>query len=326
MSNNENTNSQKLYSVSDLSYQLKWEDLDEKFLKSQINVAKEEDLEGIGLDNHFLKNIEKFSGDITSNLLQSKNDEKAVLKSRSDMIVCGLKLVPIILDAYGFGCKFKPATNDGDRVIANTELGTILGSGNIILTAERIILNFLQHLSGIASLTSDFISTLDSINTRLLDTRKTTPGMRALEKYAVSCGGGWNHRYGLFDRIMLKDNHLANLNKTTANGCINDENLTNLIKKYRSTYPGIPIEVEVDNIEQIDSVITSGIDIILLDNFIQSELEIAVKKIDNRVVTEASGGITLENISSLKNIGLDFISTGALVHQSQWKDIGLDWL
>lgn len=198
-------------------------------------------------------------------------------------------------------------------------LGIIAGPPRTILEAERVLLNFLQRLSGVASLTRACVDALGSSRTRLLDTRKTTPGFRVLEKYAVACGGGFNHRIGLFDRVMLKDNHLA------AAGATGGRALSDLVGKYRSEWPEMVIELEVDSISQIAPALAAGIENLLLDNFTTGELAEAVALVGDRAATEASGGITAERLAGLASLGLDFISTGATVHQATWKDIGLDW-
>jgi nicotinate-nucleotide pyrophosphorylase (carboxylating) len=154
----------------------------------------------------------------------------------------------------------------------------------------------------------------------LLDTRKTLPGYRVLQKYAFACGGGYNHRIGLFDRVMLKDNHLA------AAGAIGGNRLFETVALAVNTCEGLAVEVEVDRLEQITPALEAGADIILLDNFSPPELIEAVSMVDGRACTEASGGITLESLAALGDLGLDFISSGAPIHQSRWKDIGLDWL
>ena len=161
---------------------------------------------------------------------------------------------------------------------------------------------------------------LGSSPTVLLDTRKTLPGYRVLQKYAFACGGGCNHRIGLFDRVMLKDNHLAVAGATGGN------RLCETIAIAVNTCEDIPVEVEVDHLEQIIPALEAGADIIMLDNLSPPELKEAVSIIEGRAWTEASGGITLSSLSTLGDIGLDFISTGAPIHQSRWKDIGLDWL
>jgi nicotinate-nucleotide pyrophosphorylase (carboxylating) len=185
--------------------------------------------------------------------------------------------------------------------------------------AERVLLNFLQFLSGVATETLKYVDALGVTSTRVLDTRKTTPGYRMLQKYAVACGGGWNHRLGLFDRVMLKDNHLA------ADGSQAGEPLTGLVKRAREQNPDMLIEVEVDNLEQVPAVLAAAPDKLMLDNFRTPDLQTAVDLIGDRACTEATGSITLTTLPEMGPLGLDFVSTGALVHKSVWKDIGLDW-
>jgi nicotinate-nucleotide pyrophosphorylase (carboxylating) len=182
-----------------------------------------------------------------------------------------------------------------------------------------VLLNFLQKLSGIATLTATYSSKLEGTETRLLDTRKTTPGWRALEKYAVATGGGWNHRLGLFDRIMLKDNHLA------AGNAAGGSRLAALVRHARETRPDLPVECEVDTVAQIQPVLDAGADVILLDNFSPDDLRAALALINHRAWTEISGGVTLDTLPAIARLGADFVSTGAVTHQVAWVDIGLDW-
>ena len=244
---------------------------------------------------------------------------EASIVAHTELVAAGLPLVPVILEAYGEGCVFKQKVEEGSRVYDNEVLASITGPARIILQSERVLLNFLQHLSGIATLTSSYVSALGNSHTRLLDTRKTTPGFRVLEKYAVARGGGWNHRMGLFHWVLLKDNHLAVAGVKTGHA------LTEMICRARENSTGLAIEVEVDRLEQIDPVLEAGTDIILFDNFSITELSEAVKIVGNRAIKEASGGISLAMIPEIADLGLDFISLGALIHQSTWKDIGLDW-
>ena len=299
-----------------LARRISWEAIDPEALRSLIALAQAEDLHGHGLAAPPVP-----GGDLSSSLLRdSPGKATAALCARESLVACGLQLVPMILDAYGKGTAFVPACGDGDNCPAGTVLGTMSGPAHVLLEAERVILNFLQHLSGIATLTGIYVRALGESGTRLLDTRKTTPGFRVLEKYAVACGGGFNHRMGLFDRIMLKDNHLA------AAGAREGPGLAGLIRLARSKWPGRVIQLEVDSLDQIPPALKAGIEVLLLDNFTPSGLREALALIRNRAATEASGGITLEGLPALASIGLDFISTGATVHQATWKDIGLDWV
>ena len=294
--------------------QLQWTDLDADYLRQLVGLAKIEDLAGAGL----AARPERL-GDVTTALMPEGATGSARLTAREPMVVCGLGLVQLALDAYGAGCQFEANIQDGGRVASGEVLGTLSGPSDALLQAERILLNFLQHLSGIATETRRYVDALQGSDTVLLDTRKTLPGYRVLQKYAFACGGGYNHRIGLFDRVMLKDNHLA------VAGATGGDRLTDTVRLARSACADLPIEVEVDTLEQIPPVIAAGADIILLDNFSQADLRTAIELIDGRACTEASGGIQIDTLAALGGLGLDFISTGAPVHQSTWKDIGLDW-
>jgi len=334
--------------------QLAWDDLDPAYLRRLVEIARDEDLAGLGL-----RRRPRLTGDrSTASIAAAPRAATAHLVAREPLIACGLPLLPIILAAYALRPSRRPAVTvqpratDGARIPPGATLATLTGDPRIILAAERVILNFLQRLSGIATQTRRYADALakgfsikgacapntaplrgaDSGTSappiqnpkskiqnppRLLDTRKTTPAYRMLEKYAVARGGGWNHRLGLFDRVMLKDNHLALLGSA--------DNLAAAVARAKRAAPALPVEVEVDRLDQIPPVLAAGADVILLDNFSPTALRRAVALIAGRACTEASGGITLKTLPKLAPLGLDFISTGALVHQSVWVDIGLDW-
>ncbi len=294
---------------------LQWEAIDPHWLKTLIGLARDEDLAGGGLAAS-----PAFTGDATTASLDNTGTGRAALLARKEMTLCGTRLIPLIAEAFGGGFSFVSTINDGRRLAQGSAIGELHGDVRSILRAERTLLNFLQKLSGIATLTARYVAALDDSPTRLLDTRKTTPGYRVLEKYAVACGGGWNHRLGLYDRVMLKDNHLA------AAGATDGQPLADAVARARSQYTELLIEVEVDRPTQIAHALDAGADILLLDNFDNTMLTDAVSVVGDRALTEASGGITLERLPSLAALGLDFISTGATVHQSTWVDIGLDWL
>lgn len=297
-----------------LKNRLNWDQLDPDYLRQLIGLAKIEDLAGAGLAER-----PDQLGDVTSALMPSGASGQACIVAKESLVVCGLGLIPLILQAYHSDCHFEPALQDGAPANSQTVIGHLRGPASALLQAERILLNFLQHLSGIATETQRYVKLLENSPTALLDTRKTLPGYRVLQKYAFACGGGYNHRIGLFDRFMLKDNHLALCGATgTA--------LSEAIELAAKSCPDLPIEAEVDTLEQIPPLLEAGVDILLLDNFTAPELEAAIDLIDGKALTEASGGITLKTLSDLGTLGLDFISTGAPVHQSTWKDIGLDWV
>ena len=306
---------EKRYSKEDLSIRLGWSDLDEDYLRQLIGLSKIEDLAGAGLATRPSQ-----LGDVTTALMPEGAQGRAKLVAREPMVVCGVSLVSLVLKAYGETCSFDAAVEDGAKVEAGELLGRIEGPASDLLQAERVILNFLQHLSGVATETRAYVDALGESDTVLLDTRKTMPGYRVLQKYAFATGGGVNHRIGLFDRVMVKDNHLE------VAGATGGSRLAEAVATARSTCDGLPIEVEVDRIDQIAPVLEAGADIILLDNFSTEELKEAIALIGGRACTEASGGIQINNLSELGQLGLDFISTGAPVHQSRWKDIGLDWV
>ncbi len=302
------------FSIDDLSKRLSWRDIDAAYVQTWAQLARDEDIVGEGLLHKPLQ-----SGDATTQALGLKGIGGANLIAREVLIVAGLPLIPFFLAAYDKSLVFVPQVAEEAHVIAGTPLGFLKGDIASILMAERAILNALQRLSGIATQAANYVKTLGETPTRLLDTRKTTPGLRVLEKYAVACGGAYNHRLGLFDRLLIKDNHLAAEEATVG------ARLALAIKRARTARPDLPLEVEVDHLEQIPFVLEAGPDIILLDNFSNDALKQAIALIAGRAYTEASGGITRERLSILGGLGLDFISMGALTHQSTAVDIALDW-
>jgi nicotinate-nucleotide pyrophosphorylase (carboxylating) len=304
---------------------LTWADLDPSALRRLIEMARDEDLSGLGLLHR-----PKRTGDRSTACLPAPpRQASAHIVARETLTVCGLPLIPLILAAYGPGTTAQLRARDGHVVSKGDILATLSGDPRLVLSAERVILNFLQRLSGIATTTSHHVTALGPGRTRLLDTRKTTPGWRMLEKYAVACGGGWNHRLGLFDRVMLKDNHLALLgfgpSSLSSQPSASSSQLPAAILRAKKASPDLPVEVEVDHLDQLPSVLAAGADVILLDNFSPARIKQAVTLIAGRTFTEASGGITLKSLPRYAGLGLDFVSTGALVHHSVWVDLGLDW-
>lgn len=301
---------------------LTWDDLDLAYLRRLIEIARDEDLSGLGL-----RERPRATGDrSTASLETTPRQGTADLVARGPMVVCGLPLLSLILSVYGGSASVQLRVRDGARVEDGAVLATLSGDPRVLLAAERVLLNFLQRLCGVATETRRYVDALGESRTRLLDTRKTTPGYRMLEKYAVACGGGWNHRLGLFDRVMLKDNHLAILGIAPGSGPAADgRRLAAAVTRARQSAPELPVEVEVDEPAQIPAVLDAGADVILLDNFTPEQLRAAVTTIAGRAFTEASGGITVKTLPQLSQLGLDFASTGALVHHSVWCDIGLDW-
>ncbi len=204
---------------------------------------------------------------------------------------------------------------DGDPIKAGTKLMTIVGNARAILSAERTALNFIGHLSGIATATAEFVRRIAHTKARVICTRKTTPGLRALEKYAVRCGGGFNHRFGLDDAMLIKDNHIA-----VAGG------IRAVLKRARQSAGHlVKIEIEVDSLQQLEEVLAVGLaDVVLIDNFDLDSMRKAVAMVAGRLVIEASGGITLDSAGKIAETGVDYLSSGALTHSVQNLDIGLD--
>jgi len=232
--------------------------------------------------------------------------------------VCGLPVVATVFALVDPALTLRPRVAEGARVPAGERVATIAGPARGLLSGERVALNLFQRLSGIATLTARYAEEVQGAGARLLDTRKTTPGLRALEKYAVRVGGGVNHRFGLYDGVMLKDNHLAIL---AAHGI----DLAEAVRRARSAVgPMVRVEVEVESVEQAAVAAEAGADLILLDNMPPEQLRAAVAAVAGRARTEASGGITLRSIRAVAESGADFISVGALTHSAPALDIGLD--
>jgi nicotinate-nucleotide pyrophosphorylase (carboxylating) len=299
-----------------VSSRVQWEDISSGYLTQLISLARNEDITGFG----WQKSSQYPGEDVTTHSVIAEQKGSVQIVARRDMVVSGLALIPVVSDVYHFSGDAELYVQDGSFVSAGDVLATLNGDSLVLLQMERVLLNFLQHLSGIASNTREYVNMMGNTSTRLLDTRKTTPGYRVLEKYAVACGGAWNHRMGLYDRVLIKDNHLA------AAGATQGERLRNAISQAKSKYPKLLVEVEVDEIEQIQPVLDANADIIMLDNFSPNLVCEAVTLIGDQAYTEASGGISLSSIGEYSQLGLDFISCGALIHQSQWIDIAFDWM
>ena len=299
---------------------LAWTDLDLADLRWLIERARQEDLCGRGLAVR-----PAAVGDVTTTALlatlggRAAHPGSAQVMARTAVTVAGQPLAPHILNAFGEGCSYEVLVEDGTAVDAGTPLARVRGPVGVLLSAERTLLNFLHHLTAVATETAAWVAELGDSTTRLLDTRKTTPGFRLLEKYAVSCGGGWNHRIGLFDRVMFKDNHLALLGHAT------EGDLATAVAGIQDRFPELLVEVEVDCLAQLEAVLSAGPDIVLFDNFSTADLRTAVALTGDQAWTEASGGIRRERLAELRDLGLTFISAGAIVHQARWPDLGLDW-
>ena len=251
--------------------------------------------------------------DITTESIINENKRAKVdLIAKEDGIIAGLEVFKRVFLLIGdVDAKFY--IKDGDKVHKDEKIGEVFGNVKTLLTAERVALNFLQRMSGIATLTRQFVDELKSTKTKLLDTRKTTPNLRIFEKYAVRVGGGFNHRFGLNDGILIKDNHI-----NAAGG------IKNAIALAKNNAPFVrKIEVEVESIEQLNEALEAKADIIMLDNMDIKTLKEAVKLIDNRAEVEASGNVTLDNIREIAKTGVDFISTGAVTHSFKVLDISM---
>jgi nicotinate-nucleotide pyrophosphorylase (carboxylating) len=244
---------------------------------------------------------------------------RAVMRAREPLVLAGLALAEAAFGQLAPQAEISRVVQDGQAVSAGQALLEVAGPARALLGAERVALNFVQRLSGIATLTARFVKAVQGTGAQILDTRKTTPGWRRLEKYAVACGGGHNHRLGLFDGILIKDNHLAALRHERPNA------IAAAVQRARAAYPRLKVEVEADTLEQVDEALAAGADSILLDNMDLGQLRQAVRKCAGRVPTEASGGVTLDSVGPIAQTGVNFISVGALTHSARAVDIGLDF-
>ncbi len=253
-------------------------------------------------------------GDITTESIINKNRKsKAYFLTKEDGVISGLKIAKEVFGYLDKKIKWKSLVKDGDKVKAGTKIAEVKGSVRALLSGERTALNFLQRMSGIATLTSVYVEEVSGTNTKILDTRKTVPGLRLFDKYAVKCGGGTNHRIGLFDMVMIKDNHIK------AAGSI-----TKAVNKIRKSIPKqMKIEVETTNIREVEEALKLNVDVIMLDNMNLNEMTEAVQLINKKCFVEASGGVNLESVRAIAETGVDFISVGALTHSVKALDISM---
>jgi nicotinate-nucleotide pyrophosphorylase (carboxylating) len=251
-------------------------------------------------------------GDVTSQALIAEETRiQARLAAREDGVLCGEEMFALAMS--GMTTEF--SVHDGERFSKGDVLATVEGPARAVLQAERVALNFVQRLSGIATLTAQYVAAAAGTKARIVDTRKTTPGLRVVERYAVRCGGGRNHRFSLSDAVLAKDNHLA----------LVTGDLTAALRAARASLPHTThVEVEVDRLDQIEAVLAAGVDTIMLDNFRLEDLRAGVLQIAGRALVEASGGVTLERIAEIAATGVDLISVGALTHSVRALDLGLD--
>lgn len=256
------------------------------------------------------------AGDVTSiATIPAATGANAVMVARQAGVIAGLALAVATLQKLAPDMRIEAHARDGEAVTRGQHLLTIAGPARAVLSAERTALNFVGRLSGVATLTADYVKRTEGTKTRICCTRKTTPGLRALEKYAVRCGGGFNHRFGLDDAILIKDNHIAVAGGVRA-----------VLQRARG-HAGhlVKIEIEVDTLDQLRDVLDTGLaDVVMLDNMDTATLREAVKIADGRVVLEASGGVTLNSIADIAATGVDYISSGALTHSAPNFDVALD--
>jgi nicotinate-nucleotide pyrophosphorylase (carboxylating) len=255
------------------------------------------------------------TGDITTNaLIPEESRATAEMTAKAPGIVSGLDIALKVFKYIDSTTIWTPLVKEGERVSKGDKIARIEGSYRALLTAERTALNILQRMSGIATATAIFVNELEGTNTRLLDTRKTAPGMRLLDKMAVKAGGGTNHRMGLYDMALIKDNHIK-----VAGG------ITNAVKQVRASIPaGIKIEVEVTDLNETREALAAGADIIMLDNMTNEAMAEAVKVIDKRAETEASGNMNVQRLKEVAATGVDYISVGALTHSVTAMDISMN--
>ena len=259
------------------------------------------------------------SGDLTSRYFTGTESRRARIFAKEEAVVAGAETAAEVFGRVDPKTRVRICANSGSRVKSGNTVIEITGAVCSILTAERVALNFLQRLSGVATLTAQFVKAVGRRNTRILDTRKTTPGLRALEKAAVVAGGGVNHRFGLYDMVMVKDNHLLASGRAAE--------LQETISRFRKKHPGIRVELEADTLDQVrDFLAMSGVDVILLDNMNLKQMAAAVKLGKGRVQFEASGGVSLKTVGAIATTGVDFISAGVLTHSARAMDFSLELL
>jgi len=277
----------------------------ENQLNTLIDLALEEDIGG---------------GDITSEtLIPADLRAKTTLLAKADGVLAGVDLAKLVFIKVDPELKFKVLLKDGTRIHSGDIIATVTGNARSLLKAERVALNFLQKLSGIATQTAEYVALIGDLPVEILDTRKTTPAMRLLEKYAVSMGGGRNHRFNLSDGMLIKDNHLATLRT-------HGMTLKEIVAKAKQSAPaGIKVEVEVTNLKEVREAVAADADIIMFDNMSPAKMRAAVKLVPAKILTEASGNINFRTVRAVAETGVNFISIGALTHSSKALDISLEF-
>lgn len=252
------------------------------------------------------------TGDVTAALIPENHIATAALMTREDAVLCGSDWFNAVLQSLDENINIAWLARDGDLVSANQTLCRVHGPARALLSGERCAMNFVQLLSGTASMTRRYVAAIAGTGAQILDTRKTLPGLRIAQKYAVRCGGGGNHRFGLYDAILIKENHIA------ACGSIE-----RAICAARQRYPSLPVEIEVENGDELQQALQAGAQRVLLDNFALDDLGAAVAATAGRAQLEASGGVSLDNVRAIADTGVDFISVGALTKHVHAIDLSL---
>ncbi|MCH7518295.1 MAG: carboxylating nicotinate-nucleotide diphosphorylase [Candidatus Dadabacteria bacterium] len=254
------------------------------------------------------------SGDVTTDAIFSVDDTcEALIIGKEEGIIAGIPIAERVFQKLAPEVTVAQKLKDGEHVNPGDEILVIKGSIHAVLSGERLSLNLLQRMSGIATATSKYVAAISGYRTRILDTRKTAPGLRVLDKYAVSIGGGCNHRFGLYDAVLIKDNHIDFAG-----------NISNAVEIVRSKYQSkFKVEVETSTLDEVREALKAGADIIMLDNMTVEMMKEAVRIINGKSIAEASGGITLDTVRQIADTGVDFISVGAITHSSPALDIGL---
>ena len=270
----------------------------------------------INIDEYLLNALKEdiTSEDVTTNAVMPEAKQgKVDLICKEDGIICGLEVFERVFKLLDENTVFETELQDGDEVKNGDLMGVVKGDIRVLLSGERVALNYLQRMSGIATFTRSLAKELEGSRTKLLDTRKTAPNMRPFEKYAVTVGGGYNHRYNLSDGVLLKDNHIG-----AAGG------IRQAVYMAREYAPFVrKIEIETENLEMVSEALEAGADIIMLDNMDDETMKEAVKMIDGRAETECSGNVTKERLAAIREIGVDYVSSGALTHSAPIMDISL---
>ena len=260
------------------------------------------------------------SGDVTTlATVLSDSTCRAVMRAREALVVAGLAFATVAFKELSPRVEITATVADGTKLEPGGVMLMVNGPTRAVLSAERVALNFVQRLSGVATAAAEYVEAIRGTPAQILDTRKTTPGWRTFEKYAVTCGGARNHRTGLFDMVLIKDNHLAALRDAPPNA------VTAAVQCSRAMYPQLKVEVEADTLEQVAQAAEAGADFILLDNMKPDQLRAAVQLVAGRSKTEASGGVNLQTVRAIAGSGVDFISVGAITHSARAVDIGLDF-